>query len=61
MMIRLWTTDPPYDFRGKYWQAVVKDNVLSDIGVGKMTVPYQRPHPPIMHGPHWLRWIRPEE
>ncbi len=48
MMIRLWTEDPPYDIRGKYWKAVVKDNVLADIGVGKMAVPYQRPHPPIM-------------
>jgi alkanesulfonate monooxygenase SsuD/methylene tetrahydromethanopterin reductase-like flavin-dependent oxidoreductase (luciferase family) len=48
MMIRLWTEDPPYDIRGKYWRAVVKDNVLPDLGVGKMTVPYQRPHPPIM-------------
>ena len=28
MMIRLWTEDPPYEIRGKYWQAVVKDNVL---------------------------------
>ena len=26
----------------------MKDNVLPDIGVGKMTVPYQKPHPPIM-------------
>jgi alkanesulfonate monooxygenase SsuD/methylene tetrahydromethanopterin reductase-like flavin-dependent oxidoreductase (luciferase family) len=48
MMIRLWTEDPPYDIRGKYWQAVVKDNVLPHLGIAKMTVPYQRPHPPIM-------------
>jgi alkanesulfonate monooxygenase SsuD/methylene tetrahydromethanopterin reductase-like flavin-dependent oxidoreductase (luciferase family) len=48
MMIRLWTEDPPYEINGKYWQAVVKENVLPDLGVGKMTVPYQRPHPPIM-------------
>jgi alkanesulfonate monooxygenase SsuD/methylene tetrahydromethanopterin reductase-like flavin-dependent oxidoreductase (luciferase family) len=48
MMIKMWTTDPPYDIRGKYWKAVVKDNILPDLGVGKMTVPYQRPHPPIM-------------
>src|SRR5690349_11434696 len=48
MMIKLWTTDPPYDIRGKYWQAVVKDNLLPDIGVGKMTEPYQKPHPRIM-------------
>jgi alkanesulfonate monooxygenase SsuD/methylene tetrahydromethanopterin reductase-like flavin-dependent oxidoreductase (luciferase family) len=48
MMIKLWTTDPPYDLRGKYWQTVVKNHVLPEIGVGKLTVPYQRPHPPLM-------------
>ena len=48
MIVKLWTTDPPYDIRGKYWQAVVKDNVLPDLGVAKMTEPYQKPHPPIM-------------
>ena len=39
MMIRLWTEDPPYEIKGKYWQAVVKENVLPDLGVGKMTYP----------------------
>jgi alkanesulfonate monooxygenase SsuD/methylene tetrahydromethanopterin reductase-like flavin-dependent oxidoreductase (luciferase family) len=48
MMIRLWTEDPPYDMRGKFWNIVIRDNVLPDLGIGKMTVPYQRPHPPIM-------------
>jgi alkanesulfonate monooxygenase SsuD/methylene tetrahydromethanopterin reductase-like flavin-dependent oxidoreductase (luciferase family) len=47
-IVRLWTTDPPYDIRGKYWQTVVKDNVLPHLGIAKMTVPLQRPHPPIM-------------
>jgi len=47
-IIRLWTEDPPYDIRGKYWQTVIKDNVLPHLGVAKMTVPFQRPHPPIM-------------
>ncbi len=48
MIIKLWTTDPPYDIRGKYWQAVVKDNVLPHLGVAKVTEPYQKPYPPIM-------------
>lgn len=48
MMIKLWTSEPPYDFRGKYWQAVVKDNVLPQLGIGKITQPFQKPHPPIM-------------
>jgi hypothetical protein len=38
VMIRLWTEDPPYEIKGKYWQAVVKENVLPDLGAGKMTV-----------------------
>lgn len=48
MIVQLWTTDPPYDIRGQHWQAVVKDNVLPHLGVGKMTEPFQKPHPPIM-------------
>jgi alkanesulfonate monooxygenase SsuD/methylene tetrahydromethanopterin reductase-like flavin-dependent oxidoreductase (luciferase family) len=48
IITRLWSSDPPYDIQGKYWQFHVRDNVLPDIGVGKMTVPFQQPHPPIM-------------
>jgi alkanesulfonate monooxygenase SsuD/methylene tetrahydromethanopterin reductase-like flavin-dependent oxidoreductase (luciferase family) len=48
MIIRLWTEDPPYEMRGKHWNISVKDNVLPHLGIGKMTVPYQTPHPPIM-------------
>ena len=46
MMIRLWNEDPPYDITvtGGHRQG----QCLPDLGVGKMTVPYQRPHPPIM-------------
>ena len=39
IITKLWSTDPPYDIHGKYWSFHVKDNVLPDIGVGKMTVP----------------------
>ncbi len=48
IILELWSTDPPYDIQGKYWSFQVKDNVLPHIGVGKMTEPYQKPHPPIM-------------
>ena len=47
-MITACGRGPALRDQGKYWQFHVKDNVLPDIGVGKMTVPYQRPHPPIM-------------
>ncbi|MFO1067916.1 MAG: LLM class flavin-dependent oxidoreductase [Geminicoccaceae bacterium] len=48
IILKLWSEDPPYDIQGKYWNFQVKDNVLPDLGVGKMTVPFQKPYPPIM-------------
>ena len=48
MIHGIWASDPPYEFHGKYWDFVIKDNVLTDIGVGGMGKPYQKPHPPVM-------------
>ncbi len=46
-ILKLWTTDPPYEHQGKYWQFRLKDTVDSETQIGFMHKPYQLPHPPI--------------
>ena len=48
MILGIWSSDPPYEFHGKYWDFTIRDQVIPDIGVGAMGKPYQDPHPPIM-------------
>ena len=48
MILGIWASDPPYEFRGKYWDFEIRDQIIPDIGVGAMGKPYQDPHPPIM-------------
>ena len=47
MIQRLWSEDPPYDIKGKYWDISLQDVSRLEFGVGAMPKPYQRPHPPI--------------
>lgn len=47
MMTAVWTQDPPYDLKGKYWDCSVKDFVIPEYGVGTIGKPMQKPHPPI--------------
>ena len=47
-IIRLWTTEPPYDIKGKYWSMSTARTLLTDIGQGYIARPLQRPHPPII-------------
>lgn len=47
MMTAIWTQDPPYVLKGKYWDCTVKDFVIPEYGVGAMGKPFQKPHPPI--------------
>lgn len=46
-ILKIWSTDPPYDIKGKYWTTRVQDWVHDDIGLGRMVKPFQKPHPPI--------------
>jgi len=46
-MTAIWTQDPPYNLKGKYWDCTVADFVIPEYGVGYMGKPYQKPHPPI--------------
>lgn len=47
IILTLWTTDPPYDIKGDYWDISLSDVVIPDLGVGQMAKPLQQPHPPI--------------
>ena len=47
MILTLWSTDPPYDLRGRYWNVSLKDGIMPDYKVGWVPRPYQVPHPPI--------------
>jgi alkanesulfonate monooxygenase SsuD/methylene tetrahydromethanopterin reductase-like flavin-dependent oxidoreductase (luciferase family) len=43
----LWTSEAPYDLKGKYWNIKVKDNFSKQFGFGPMLKPFQKPYPPI--------------
>ena len=47
MIMTLWTTDPPYDINGRFWQVHVGREVREDLGVGVYLKPLQKPHPPL--------------
>jgi len=46
MVLKLWTSEPPFDFKGQFWHIKIQ-NPAADIGLGTMLKPYQKPHPPI--------------
>jgi alkanesulfonate monooxygenase SsuD/methylene tetrahydromethanopterin reductase-like flavin-dependent oxidoreductase (luciferase family) len=48
LVLKLWTSEAPFDLRGKYWRISLTDHVYPEIGVGKMIRPYQLPHPPLV-------------
>jgi len=46
-MLELWTTEPPYNIKGKYWNIDMKEWTHHDIKLGYVPKPFQQPHPPI--------------
>ena len=46
-ILNLWTSDPPYEHQGKYWQFQLKDNIDEETLIGFIHKPFQQPHPPI--------------
>ena len=49
IMEYIWTHDPPYEFKGEYWNLSITDAVIPDLGVGSMGKPLQKPFPPIAY------------
>lgn len=46
-ILQLWTTDPPHEFHGQFWNFELKENIDPEMGIGATHKPLQRPHPPI--------------
>src|SRR5262249_6342540 len=47
MILRLWSSEPPYEINGKYWKISLKKTVDTETGIGYIHRPLQQPHPPI--------------
>tara|TARA_B100000029_G_scaffold188640_1_gene186224 strand:- start:25661 stop:26725 length:1065 start_codon:yes stop_codon:yes gene_type:complete len=47
MIMTLWTSDPPYDINGRFWQIQVSQEIRENLGVGVYLKPLQKPHPPL--------------
>jgi alkanesulfonate monooxygenase SsuD/methylene tetrahydromethanopterin reductase-like flavin-dependent oxidoreductase (luciferase family) len=47
MILKLWSQDPPYNLKGKYWQIKLEKTVDTETGIGYIPRPLQKPHPPI--------------
>ena len=47
-VLKIWTTEAPYNIEGKYWKISTARTLLADIGQGIIGRPLQRPHPPVV-------------
>jgi alkanesulfonate monooxygenase SsuD/methylene tetrahydromethanopterin reductase-like flavin-dependent oxidoreductase (luciferase family) len=47
MILRLWTSEPPYELEGKYWRISLRKTVDAETGIGYVHKPLQKPYPPI--------------
>ncbi len=48
MIHKIWSSDPPYNFPGKYWNVKIEDQLVPELGFGPMLKPYQNPFPEIV-------------
>ncbi len=46
LILKLWQSEAPFDFKGKYWNVSVNET-NPKLGIGNILKPYQKPHPPI--------------
>ena len=47
MILKIWTSDPPYELDGRFWKVRLSDTVDAEMGIGALHKPMQRPTPPI--------------
>ncbi len=47
-ILQIWSSDPPYNIKGKYWNITVEETQIPELGQGAIGKPYQKPHPPIV-------------
>lgn len=46
-ILAIWTGNPPFELKGKYWNISTVRTHMPDIGQGEFVRPFQVPHPPI--------------
>ena len=46
MILKLWQTDPPFEFKGDFWN-IKLETPDPERGIGTLLKPYQKPHPPL--------------
>jgi alkanesulfonate monooxygenase SsuD/methylene tetrahydromethanopterin reductase-like flavin-dependent oxidoreductase (luciferase family) len=47
MILKIWTSDPPYDISGRFWNVSLHKHLDPEMGLGTLHKPFQKPHPPI--------------
>jgi alkanesulfonate monooxygenase SsuD/methylene tetrahydromethanopterin reductase-like flavin-dependent oxidoreductase (luciferase family) len=47
MILKIWTSDPPYEFAGNFWNVSLKQHLDPEMGLGALHKPLQKPYPPI--------------
>jgi alkanesulfonate monooxygenase SsuD/methylene tetrahydromethanopterin reductase-like flavin-dependent oxidoreductase (luciferase family) len=47
-VLQIWSTDPPYNIKGTYWNVSTERTHISETGMGTIPKPLQRPHPPVV-------------
>ncbi len=47
-ILDIWKGDPPYNLSGKHWRISTQNTLMPEIGLGPISKPYQKPHPPIV-------------
>jgi len=47
MVTKIWTTPPPFELKGEFWNVKLKDKLIPEYGVGSPPLPKQLPHPPV--------------
>jgi alkanesulfonate monooxygenase SsuD/methylene tetrahydromethanopterin reductase-like flavin-dependent oxidoreductase (luciferase family) len=48
MVLKIWSSPPPYNLEGKFWKVTTARTLDLEIGQGVLVKPYQQPHPPIV-------------
>src|SRR5690242_8207146 len=48
MVLKIWSTEPPYNLEGKFWRVTTERTLDKAIGQGVIVRPFQQPHPPIV-------------
>ena len=48
MVLKIWSSEPPYNLKGKFWRVTTERTLDRGIGQGVIVKPFQQPHPPII-------------